>query len=81
MKVVLTSCYGRPYQIKTKTKQDFTVLLEDLIKLSATAREQAEAKSRFKRLQGRVAAAYSSDTSQRSFGLMIIGVSARRFLS
>ena len=81
MMMVLMICDGRPYQIQSKTRQDFTVLLEDLTKLSAIAREEAEAKSRFKRLQGRVGAVYSSDTSQRFFGLMIIGVSARRYFS
>ena len=67
---------GRPYQIQAKTGQDFRALMEDLVKLSTLAREEAEAKSRFKKLRDRVGRVYNSNASQRFFAFMIVAVSA-----
>ena len=65
---------GRPYQIQTKNGQDFRALFEDLNKLSATAREEAEKKSKFKKLQGRVGQIFNSNPVQQFLALMIFGV-------
>ena len=65
---------GRPYQIQTKSGQDFRSLLDDLTKLSATAREEAEKKSRFKKLQSKVGKVFNSNYMQQFLALLIIGV-------
>lgn len=69
---------GRPYQIQTKSGQDFRVMFEDLSKLSAAARDEAEKKSRFKKLQSRVGKVFNSDPVQRFLAFMIIGVRSKR---
>ena len=69
---------GRPYQIKAKSNQDFRALFEDLTKLSATARDEAEKKSKFKKLQGRMGKLFNAKPVQQFFALMILGVRVRR---
>ncbi len=65
---------GRVYLIEVNSAQRFRVLLEDLTKLSTTAREEAEAKSRFKKTQDKVGKVFNSDIVQRILAIMIFGV-------
>jgi hypothetical protein len=69
---------GRIYQIEANLPQSFRVLLEDLTKLSAAAREEAEAKSRFKKTQEKVGKVFNSDIVQRVLAIMIFGVGKLR---
>jgi hypothetical protein len=66
---------GRPYQIQAATGQDFRALLEDFTKLSLAAREEAEAKSRFRKLQDKVGKVFNSDFTQRFLAILIFAVS------
>ncbi len=69
---------GRTYQIESESPQNFRILVEDLTKLSAVAREEAEAKSRFKKTQERVGKVFNSDIIQRILAIMIFGVGKLR---
>ena len=68
---------GRPYQIQTKNSQDFRAIFEDLTKLSAIARDEAEKKSKFKKLQVRVGKVFNSNPMQQFLAIMIFGVRFR----
>ena len=72
---------GRPYQIQAKNGQDFRTLIEDLTRLSTIAREEAEKKSKFKKLQMRVGKVFNSNLVQQFFALMIFGVRKRPALN
>ena len=65
---------GRPYQIQAKNGQDFRTLFDDLTKFSAIAREEAEKKSKFNKLQAKVGKVFNSKPMQQFFAMMIIGV-------
>ena len=69
---------GRAYQVEANSAQNFRILLEDLAKLSAAAREEAEAKSKFKKTQERVGKVFNSDIVQRILAIMIFGVGELR---
>ncbi len=70
---------GRVYQIRTKSHQDFSTVFGHLSKLSADAREEAEAKTRFKKSQNRVGKVFNSNPVQGFLAILIFAVrSARR---
>ena len=66
---------GRPYQIQASSGQNFRAILEDLTKLSVAAREEAEAKSKFRKIQDKVGKIFNSDVVQRILAIMIFAVS------
>ncbi len=65
---------GRIYQIQAASAEDFRCLLEDLTKLASAAREEAEAKSRFKKSQQRVGKVFNSNIIQRILAVLVFGV-------
>ena len=65
---------GRAYLVEANSAQNFRILVEDLTKLSTVAREEAEAKSRFKKIQDKVGKVFNSDIIQRILAIMIFGV-------
>ena len=68
---------GRVYQIRAASVENFSPMLEKMLKLSTIAREEAEKKSKFRKSQDRVGNVFNSDTVQRILALMIFGVSCR----
>ncbi len=68
---------GRKYQIKAKSNLEFRAIHGDLTKLSTTAREEAEAKSKFKKSQDRVGKIYNSNPVQRFLAILIFAVRKR----
>ncbi len=67
---------GRTYLIEATSAQEFRVLYDALNKLSTVAREEAEAKSKFKKTQDKVGKVFNSDIVQRILAIMIFGVNA-----
>ncbi len=65
---------GRMYQIKAKSAQEFRNIFEDLTKLSTNARDEAEAKTKFKKTQDRVGKIFNSNPVQRFFAILIFAV-------
>ena len=65
---------GRVYQIKAMSAQDFRSIFDNLTKLANTAREEAEAKSRFKKSQQRVGKVFNSNIIQRVLAVLVFGV-------
>jgi hypothetical protein len=65
---------GRMYQIKAKSAQHFRNIFDDLTKLSTKAREEAEAKTKFKKTQNRVGKVVNSNPVQRFFAILIFAV-------
>ena len=73
---------GRVYQIQAASAHDFRKIFNDLTKLASTAREEAEAKSRFKKSQQRVGKVFNSNIVQGALAILVCAVStASRFLS
>lgn len=65
---------GRVYQIQAASAHDFRTLLNSLTNLSNTAREDAEAKSRFKKSQQRVGKVFNSNIIQRALAVLVFAV-------
>jgi hypothetical protein len=72
---------GRKYQIKAKSAQDFRKIFEDLTRLSASARDDAETKTRFKKSQNRVGKVFNSNPIQRFLAALIFAVRTDRVLA
>jgi hypothetical protein len=68
---------GRVYQIKAKSVKDCRTMVDDLTKLSANARDDAEAKSKFKKSQERFGKIYNSNTVQQFLATLIFAVNKR----
>ena len=65
---------GRLYQIRAKSAQDFRAMFEYLTKLSSDAREEAEAKTKFKKSQDRVGKVFNSNPLQGFLAVLIFAV-------
>ena len=65
---------GRVYQIQAESAQDFRTLFDNLTKLASVAREEAEAKTRFKKSQQRVGKVFNSNIIQRALAILVFGV-------
>jgi hypothetical protein len=65
---------GRTYKVQMKSDKDFGVVVDELAKLCRIAKDKAEAKSKFKRIQDRVSKVYDSDSVQRIFSALIFAV-------
>ncbi len=65
---------GRKYIIRAKNGQDMRLMLQDISQLASTAREEAEAKSKIKKFQEKIANVFDSDTVQRILAIMIFAV-------
>jgi hypothetical protein len=72
---------GRIYQVEANSSQNFRVMVDDLTRLSVIAREEAEAKSRFRKTQEKVGKVFNSDVVQRILAIMIFGVRRTRMKS
>ena len=65
---------GRTYKIQMKSEKDFGAAVDDLAKLCRIARDKAESKSKFKKIQDRVSKVFDSDTVQGIFSVLIFAV-------
>ena len=65
---------GRMYELQPKNGQEMRLIVADLSRLSAIAIENAEAKSRLKKIQSKIAKVIDSDWSQRILAAMIFAV-------
>jgi hypothetical protein len=72
---------GRIYVIQMKSEKDFGAVVEDLTRLHKIARDKAEARTKFKRIQDRVSKIFDSNSVQRFFSLMIFTVNDFRDFS
>ncbi len=68
---------GRTYQIQASAA-DIRTILDDLIKLSNAAREEAAAKSKFHKSQQRVGKFFNSNIIQRALAILIFAVRSRQ---
>jgi hypothetical protein len=69
---------GRIYIIQMKSEKDFGTVVDDLTRLCKIARDKAEARTKFKRIQDRVSNVYDSNLVQGFFSLMIFTVNDLR---
>jgi hypothetical protein len=65
---------GRIYRIRFKTPRDFDATIILITRLAATARERAEAKTRFRKSQDSVNRIFSSNLLQRFLAILIAAV-------
>ena len=65
---------GRKYSVRTKKGQEMRFVVQDITRLAAVAREDAEAKSRMKKFQEKIARVFDSDVVQRILAIMIFSV-------
>ncbi len=65
---------GRIYRIRAASANDFRIILDNLARLSVMARDEADAKSKFKKSQQRVGEIFNSNIIQRIIALLILGV-------
>lgn len=66
---------GLVYQIRAKSRKTLSNMSSDLQRLTRAAMEKAEAKSKFKKLQEKVAHNFNSDFTQGILALLICAVS------
>ena len=66
---------GRIYVIQAKKRQQTRLIIEELSSISKRAQEEANSKSRLRKIQARVASVFNSDAVQRFLAFMIFGVS------
>jgi hypothetical protein len=65
---------GRVYRIRVISEKDRRAIIEDLTRFSAREQEKAISKSKFKKLQDKVAAVVNSNLVQRFLAFLIVMV-------
>ncbi len=65
---------GRIYTIQMKSDKDFKATVIDLTRLCRKARDKAEARTKFKRIQDKVSKLFDTNLVQGFFAIMIFAV-------